>query len=161
MTQTIAPPKGESEQGDSTSRRGRSAGQPRGPRRWLVSGIALILVVAAWAAAAAWVDDPIVPKPYDVFERVIAITVSGEAFTNFASSITKIVTGFLIAMVGGLLIGFVMGRSKFMTSYFSLPLFVLGNMPGLTYAVFGLLLFGVGPAARSSSPRWWLYRSSP
>jgi NitT/TauT family transport system permease protein len=26
-----------------------------------------------------------------------------------------------------------------------LPLFVLGNMPGLTYAVFGLLIFGVGP----------------
>jgi NitT/TauT family transport system permease protein len=32
-----------------------------------------------------------------------------------------------------------------MSSYFSLPLFVLGNMPGLTYAVFGLLIFGVGP----------------
>ena len=31
-----------------------------------------------------------------------------------------------------------------MTAYFSLPLFVLGNMPGLAYAVFGLLIFGVG-----------------
>ncbi len=47
-------------------------------------------------------------------------------------------------MVAGLIIGFAMGRSRFMTSYFSLPLFVLGNMPGLTYAVFGLLIFGVG-----------------
>lgn len=47
-------------------------------------------------------------------------------------------------MVGGSVIGFIMGRSRFMTAYFSLPLFVLGNMPGLTYAVFGLLIFGVG-----------------
>ncbi|HET7740865.1 MAG TPA: ABC transporter permease subunit, partial [Mycobacterium sp.] len=94
---------------------------------------------------AAWVNDPILPQPLNVFERVIDIIVSGEALTNFASSIGKIAAGFAIAMVGGLIIGFVMGRSRFMTAYFSLPLFVLGSMPGLTYAVFGLLIFGVGP----------------
>ena len=32
-----------------------------------------------------------------------------------------------------------------MNSYFSLPMFVLGNVPGLTYAVFALVIFGVGP----------------
>ena len=146
MTQTIAPPEKQPEPGDPPPRGRwrRPAGRPAGPRRWVVSGIALIVAVGAWAAVAAWVDDPILPKPYDVLERVIAITDSGEAFTNFASSISKIAAGFLIAMAGGLVIGFVMGRSKFMTSYFSLPLFVLGNMPGLTYAVFGLLIFGVG-----------------
>ena len=122
----------------------RPAGAPTGPRRWLVSGIALLLAVAAWAAVAAWVDDPILPKPSGVFERIVAITVSGEAVTNFASSIGKIAAGFAIAMLAGLVIGFAMGRSRFMTSYFSLPLFMLGNMPGLTYAVFGLLIFGVG-----------------
>ena len=61
-----------------------------------------------------------------------------------AASIGKIAAGFGIAMVAGLIIGFAMGRSRFMSAYFSLPLFVLGNMPGLTYAVFGLLIFGVG-----------------
>jgi NitT/TauT family transport system permease protein len=110
----------------------------------VVSGIALIVAIGGWAAVAAWVNDPILPRPAGVFEAVVAIIMSGEAFTNFASSISKIAAGFLIAMVGGLVIGFAMGRSKFMTSYFSLPLFVLGNMPGLTYAVFGLLIFGVG-----------------
>ncbi|CAN5137454.1 ABC transporter permease [soil metagenome] len=142
MTQTITPPTTESEQPAPRGR--KNLGPPAGPKRWLVSGIALIVAIGAWAVVAAWVDDPILPKPYEVFERVIAITLSGEAFTNFASSISKIAAGFLIAMVGGLIIGFAMGRSKFMTSYFSLPLFVLGNMPGLTYAVFGLLIFGVG-----------------
>jgi NitT/TauT family transport system permease protein len=146
VTQTITPAETRPEPDDPAAgaRRRRTGGRPGGPRRWLVSGIALILAVGAWAAVAAWVDDPILPKPYDVLERVIAITLSGEAFTNFASSIGKIAAGFLIAMVAGLVIGFAMGRSPFMTSYFSLPLFVLGNMPGLTYAVFGLLIFGVG-----------------
>jgi NitT/TauT family transport system permease protein len=120
--------------------RSRSVQSPR----WAVSFVSLLVAVGAWAAIAAWIDDPIVPAPAEVFGRVVAITASGEAFTNFTASIAKIAAGFALAMVGGLLIGFLMGRSRFMTSYFSLPLFVLGNMPGLTYAVFGLLIFGVG-----------------
>jgi NitT/TauT family transport system permease protein len=126
-------------------RMARTAGRAA-PPRWAVSLVSLTAAVALWAVVAAWIDDPIVPSPADVFSRVVAITVSGEAFTNFASSIGKIAAGFALAMVGGLVIGFLMGRSQFMTSYFSLPLFALGNMPGLTYAVFGLLIFGVGPA---------------
>lgn len=144
MTQTIVPPDTEPAPRDPAPGSRRRLARETGPRRWVVSGVALIVAVAAWAVIAAWVNDPILPQPLDVFDRVVAITVSGEAFTNFASSIGKIAVGFAIAMVGGLIIGFVMGRSRFMTSYFSLPLFVLGNMPGLTYAVFGLLIFGVG-----------------
>ncbi|WP_219816574.1 ABC transporter permease [Arthrobacter sp. Y81] len=144
MTQTITPPATGAEQPAPRGRWSKNPGQPTGPRQWVVSGIALIVAIGGWAAVAAWVNDPILPRPAEVLEQVIQITMSGEAFTNFASSISKIAAGFLIAMVGGLVIGFAMGRSKFMTSYFSLPLFVLGNMPGLTYAVFGLLIFGVG-----------------
>jgi len=142
VTQTVAPPDTLSE---PVSPRPRPApGTPLWRRRWLVSGVTLVLTIGAWAAVAAWVDDPILPRPAGVAERVVAIIGSGEAFTNFAASIAKIAAGFAIAMIGGLVIGFVMGRSRFMASYFSLPLFVLGNMPGLTYAVFGLLIFGVG-----------------
>lgn len=116
------------------------------PPRWLVSLMVLILTAGAWAAVAAWIDDPIVPSPGEVFGQVAVIIASGEAVTYFAASITKIAAGFALAMIGGLIIGFLMGRSSFMATYFSLPLFVIGNMPGLTYAVFGLLIFGVGPA---------------
>lgn len=141
MTQTVAPPS-RPEPAPPAPRRGVRA--PLQHRRWLVSGVALLLALGAWAALAAWVDDPILPRPSEVAEQVWAIVASGEAVTNFAVSIAKIAVGFAIAMVGGLVIGFMMGRSRFMTAYFSLPLFVLGNMPGLTYAVFGLLIFGVG-----------------
>jgi NitT/TauT family transport system permease protein len=144
QSSTIAPPQAApAPRAPRVSRRG-----PRGaaawPPRWAVSLVSLLVALGVWAAVAAWIDDPIVPAPAEVFGRVIAITTSGEAFTNFAASIAKIAAGFALAMVGGLVIGFLMGRSRFMTSYFSLPLFVLGNMPGLTYAVFGLLIFGVG-----------------
>lgn len=112
--------------------------------RWLVSTSALVLAVLAWGVASAVVDDNIAPGPLEVITRVVDIALSGAALDNFASSIVKILSGFALAMLAGLPIGFAMGRSGFLSSYFSIPLFVLGNMPGLTYAVFGLVIFGVG-----------------
>jgi len=113
--------------------------------RGTISASAVVVAVLAWAALAAVIDDNIFPRPLEVFTRVAEIVWSGEAFGNFASTMTKIGIGFAMALVAGLPVGFLMGRSTFMTSYFSLPLFVLGNVPGLTYAVFGLVIFGVGP----------------
>lgn len=123
----------------------RRAAQRPMRSRWVVSGTTLVIALVAWGLFAWWIDDIIVPGPVDVFGRVLSITVSGEAFTHLAASLLKILAGFAIAMIGGLAVGFAMGRSQFMTAYSSLPLFVLGNVPGLTYAVFGLVLFGVGP----------------
>jgi NitT/TauT family transport system permease protein len=122
---------------------------PRGDRtsggpKWLVSSAALVVAVLGWAVAARVVDDNILPGPAEVFGRVVDYAVTGAALDNFTSSIVKILAGFALAMLAGLPIGFLMGRSRFLTSYFSMPLFVLGNVPGLTYAVFGLVIFGVG-----------------
>ncbi|MBU8820094.1 ABC transporter permease [Mycolicibacterium goodii] len=142
MTQTVALPESRPERSGRRPR--RTTAPPLRHRRWLISSVTLVLAAGIWAAVAAWVDDPILPRPAHVGEQVIAIIASGAAVTNFAASITKILAGFALAMAGGLVVGFVMGRSRFMAAYFSLPLFVLGNMPGLTYAVFGLLIFGVG-----------------
>ncbi|WZH52511.1 MAG: ABC transporter permease subunit [Nocardioides alkalitolerans] len=128
----------------------RPAPRPRrtaaGAPRWLVSSATGVLALVLWALVAAWVDDPIVPTPLEVAVAVADVVGSGAAVEHFAASIVKILAGFGLALVAGVPIGFVMGRSRFATSYFSLPLFVLGNVPGLTYAVFGLVVFGVGPA---------------
>jgi len=112
--------------------------------RWLVSTGAMTLAAVLWGVASTLVDDNIAPGPLDVLDRVVAITVTGAALDNFASSIVKILAGFGLAMCAGLPIGFAMGRSAFWSTYFSIPLFVLGNVPGLTYAVFGLVIFGIG-----------------
>lgn len=146
-TTTTEPPITRPGQGSPNARgRGRRPrpGGAGGSSRWLVSLVALLGALATWAVVAWIIDDNILPTPFKVFGRVADFVVSGEAFGNFAASIVKIGVGFALALAVGLPIGFVMGRSRFMTTYFSMPLFVLGNVPGLAYAVFGLVIFGVG-----------------
>ncbi|MFF5260608.1 ABC transporter permease [Actinomadura viridis] len=146
-TATTQPPVAPSGRAPLSARgRGRRSrpGGARGPSRWLVSLVSLLGALVTWAVAAWVIDDNILPGPFEVFGRVADFVFSGEAFTNFAASIVKIGIGFALALAAGLPIGFVMGRSRFMTTYFSMPLFVLGNVPGLAYAVFGLVIFGVG-----------------
>jgi NitT/TauT family transport system permease protein len=144
QSSTVARPVTPAPAGRAARRAATSAARPAGPPRWLVSLVALAVALGSWALVAAWIDDPIVPAPGAVLERVADIVGSGEAFSHFASSIVKILAGFALALVAGVPIGFLMGRSRFLTSYFSMPLFVLGNLPGLTYAVFALVIFGVG-----------------
>jgi NitT/TauT family transport system permease protein len=141
--QPVTPPGQNSLNTRGRGRRQRPDGT-RGTSRWLVSLVSLVGALATWAVAAWVIDDNILPTPFQVFGRVVDFVVSGEAFSNFAASIVKILIGFALALAAGLPIGFVMGRSRFMTNYFSMPLFVLGNVPGLAYAVFGLVIFGVG-----------------
>lgn len=121
-------------------RRTRTSGSPR----WLVSLAAIVTALLAWWLGAAAIGDAIVPSPLAVADRMADIVVTGAALEHFVASIGKILAGFGIAVLVGVPVGFLMGRSAFWTAYFSLPLFVLGNVPGLTYAVFGLVVFGVG-----------------
>ena len=41
-------------------------------------------------------------------------------------------------------LGLLMGRVRFWKYFFQQPLLVLGNVPGLAFAVFALILFGIG-----------------
>ncbi|MDZ7883736.1 MAG: hypothetical protein U5N53_12815 [Mycobacterium sp.] len=99
MTQTVTARPAQRDPRDAPPR--VAVHRPWGSRRWLVSGLALIGAVGVWALAAVIVNDPILPNPADVADRVLAIIVSGEAVTNFAASIGKIAAGFAIAMVAG------------------------------------------------------------
>ncbi|MCU1545719.1 MAG: Binding-protein-dependent transport system inner rane component [Homoserinimonas sp.] len=122
-----------------------STSAPRnGLQRRAISFVALILAVVLWAAAAWLISDNILPSPFTVFGRMIELVVSGEVFVHFFSSIQKILAGFGLALLFGIPIGFAIGKSQFMAAYFAIPLFTFGNIPGLTYAVFGLVVFGIG-----------------
>ena len=98
-----------------------SAPATRGPRnqrtlRWTISLATLASALVAWAVVAAVIDDNIAPRPLEVFTRLVDVVASGEAASNFATTLAKIGAGFALAVAAGLPLGFLMGRSTFMNS---------------------------------------------
>lgn len=99
---------------------------------------------ALWEVASSTLFNPyILPGPVAVLNTTFELFVSGEALFHFAASIGKIMVGFGFATLIGAPIGVAMGRSAYWRSFFHDPMMVAGNVPGLTYAVFGLVLFGI------------------
>jgi NitT/TauT family transport system permease protein len=121
------------------------SGTRKGMQRRIISISALIVAVMLWAAAAWVISDNVVPSPFTVFGRMLDLTFSGEVVSHFFSSIQKILAGFAVALLLGVAVGLAGRKDPFMAAYFAIPLFTFGNVPGLTYAVFGLVLFGIGP----------------
>ena len=116
-------------------------------RRWRQAA----LVVAGWLAFLGvwtyasnnWVNPFILPTPAKVIEEMWLIVSSGELFEHFQYSLLKTLAGFGLAIVIGLPIGFAMGRSSWWRAFFHMPVTVAGNIPGITYAVMALVIFGI------------------
>lgn len=108
-----------------------------------LTGYALLL--AAWSICSTVVfTEYILPAPWTVGAEMWHLAADGTAFVQFGSSIVKIALGFAIGTVFGVPLGLLMGRVRYWKYFWQQPLLVLGNVPGLAFAVFALILFGIG-----------------
>jgi len=104
-----------------------------------------VLLLGVWSFISTYFFNRyIFPPPWAVAEEMRRLLIDGTAFVQFGASIGKITAGFVIGALIGAPIGLVMGRSRYWKNFFQQPMLVLGNVPGLTYAVFALVLFGIG-----------------
>jgi NitT/TauT family transport system permease protein len=109
------------------------------------------LVVAGWLAFLGFwtyasnnlVNPFILPTPAKVLDEMWTIASTGELFEHFQWSLMKTFVGFGLAVAIGLPIGMLMGRSRWWRAYFHMPVTVAGNIPGITYAVLALVIFGI------------------
>ena len=117
-------------------------------RRIRRGGLAVIgyaALIAVWSACSLLLFTPyVLPAPWTVGAEMWPLAADGTAFVQFGSSIVKIALGFAIGTVVGVPLGLAMGRSRYLNYFFQQPLLVLGNVPGLAFAVFALILFGIG-----------------
>lgn len=103
------------------------------------------VLLAIWTLCSQVVFTPyILPAPWTVGAEMWHLAADGTAFIQFGSSIVKIALGFAIGTVIGVPLGLLMGRVRYWKYFFQQPLLVLGNVPGLAFAVFALILFGIG-----------------
>lgn len=84
------------------------------------------------------------PGPLKVWDEMWQIVSSGEFIDDFWASISKTFIGFAVAVVFGVPIGYLMGRSRYWKAFFHDGVVATGSIPGLTYAVMALVIFGTG-----------------
>ncbi|MDZ7886187.1 MAG: ABC transporter permease subunit [Mycobacterium sp.] len=106
-------------------------------------GYASLLAVWSFCSLVLFTEY-VLPTPWTVGAEMWHLASDGTAFVQFGSSIVKIALGFVIGTVFGLPLGLLMGRVRYQKYFWQQPLLVLGNVPGLAYAVFALILFGIG-----------------
>lgn len=117
-------------------------------RRWRQVGAVVLgwaAFFAVWEFASQVLFNPYrLPGPVAVAEAMGTIIGSGDVLTHFKASLGKIFTGFALAVVLGVPIGFLMGRTRYWKAFFHDPVMVAGSVPGITYAVLALVIFGIG-----------------
>jgi len=105
--------------------------------------LALILV---WEglARAGMINPMLLPAPSRVLVRWFSYLRTGELLQDAASSLYRVVVGFLIGTALALPLGLAMGASKTAYAFFNPVLQVLRPIPPIAYIPLAILWFGLG-----------------
>ncbi|MBY6350847.1 ABC transporter permease [Rhodococcoides corynebacterioides] len=133
--------------------RGTAASEPtRAPswwqrRRWTVlralSPVAILLIWQA-ASAAGVLSERVLPAPSLILDAGWQLTTSGELAHALAVSGTRVVQGLLLGGIIGVLLGTVVGLSRFAEATVDPPLQMLRALPHLGLIPLFILWFGIG-----------------
>ncbi|MCP4875679.1 MAG: ABC transporter permease [Gammaproteobacteria bacterium] len=113
---------------------------------WLRIG-SLILFIAVWQLAAAFVDRQILPGPYQVLLSVIEHLERGELVFHLLATLARVLISFVFAMALGVALGIVMGRNRNWDAALDGVLILALNLPALVTIVLCYLWFGLGEFA--------------
>ncbi|AMY18014.1 MULTISPECIES: ABC transporter permease [Nocardiaceae] len=133
--------------------RGTAASEPtRAPswwqrRRWTVlRALSPVAILLLWqvASAAGVLSERVLPAPSLILDAGWQLTTSGELAHALAVSGTRVVQGLLLGGVIGVLLGTIVGLSRFAEATVDPPLQMLRALPHLGLIPLFILWFGIG-----------------
>lgn len=104
------------------------------------SGVSLL---AFWHAVALFFPPTYLPGPIPVIGEIGRIIWSGEFFLHMYWTIVRVGLGFILSFVVSVVVGVAMGLNRFWEVSLDGPTLVGLTIPGLAWAVIGLMLFGL------------------
>jgi sulfonate transport system permease protein len=137
----------------------RRAAAPTAPRGWrlptrlsdaLLAWPLPLALLLLWAVAAhyEWIAPQVLPAPGTVAATFKDALLSGELWANVQISLLRVVGGFAVGLVGGLLLGVAMGLSPTVKDYVY-PLFkAFSQVPVLGWLPLLMLLVGIDEALK-------------
>jgi len=88
------------------------------------------------------------PPPHLVLETGARMLASGELPRHILASLSRVVQGFLLAALAGVLVGTLVGRSRLLENLIEPTLEILRPIPPLAFLPMMVLWFGIGEASK-------------
>lgn len=119
-------------------------------REVLVSIFSPIILLVAWEALvrAGLVDARFFPAPSSIVGTFVAVTASGELWQHVSTSLARIAIGFLMGAVPALMLGIVLGLSRFARAFASPMIYALYPVPKVAILPLIMLIFGLGEMSK-------------
>ena len=112
------------------------------PARQAVSAVALVL---AWQVASAWLADPsVLPSPLTVLGRAAELAASGDLPKHMATSLGRILVGYVAGAGLGIACGLVIGRFAAVERLLGPSLNFVRSIPPIALVPFSIIVFGIG-----------------
>ena len=110
----------------------------------------VLIIVALWEAASAsglFYRD-VIPSLLAIGRALGVLALSADFYRHLAVSLLEVGEALAIGGVLGIVVGLVLGGSKFLSSAFEHYLYYLGPTPKIIFFPIMIMWFGVGPASK-------------
>ncbi len=109
--------------------------------------VSLVALIAIWAAAAAIVQDRLLPSPGDVLAVFLRELRSGAMLHHVGATLARVAVSFVLAMAIGSAIGLALGTSRTSDRFFDSWLIFFLNLPALVIIILCYVWFGLTETA--------------
>ncbi len=111
--------------------------------------IAIFCFLIIWEIISIWLNNIFFPTPIKVFLALFELFKSGIIFYHILASLKRTLIGFSFALVIASLLGYIVGSSKLLKTYFTPILELLRPIPPIAWIPLAILWFGIGDASSS------------
>jgi ABC-type nitrate/sulfonate/bicarbonate transport system permease component len=112
---------------------------------WASWVILPILLIVLWQVAGTyWIDRPLTPTPLGVIESTQELIGRRLLFEAVILSLQRVFLGFLAAVVVGVVIGILMGSSRYIANWLDPLIESLRPIPPIAWVPLAILWFGIG-----------------
>ncbi|TPF85590.1 hypothetical protein BW13_09820 [Bifidobacterium sp. UTCIF-37] len=113
---------------------------------WLLYLVLPIAIVALWSlyGSAGQTQSYSMATPQQIVAAAVEYATDGELLINILVSFTRVLEGFLVALVAAAVLGVAAGISRRFERFIDLVMQVLRPIPGIAWIPLAILWFGIG-----------------
>ncbi len=127
---------------------GGKEGNTLSTRAIQIGFLAAVGLIWYWLAANRMVTPLFLPRPDVVWRSFVGLVSGGQFWSAVSVTLTSIIQAYAIAVASGLLVGYLVSRSRYSTKLFEPLIAASFAVPITLFFPIFILVFGIGPASK-------------